>query len=311
MMDSFSLGNGSISFGWTEVEGEAGLEPRLAIKGVGVAKGYAIGALLQVSAKVTATEIEGTYALLGSTVPQYLVLNWEKNRPVMQGLPPADETPLDLRLPLPLSSEVIEGLETRRQGRDFWLQIDAQFVIVDKGASNDGSHPLMTSQKNVKVEQSDWAKVLERWNRGVGITVLLPLPEADGSPERAEIVKYLREARQKIDDANYADSIASSRMALDALRKFGPLNVTIPNVSMERNVAQRIRAVVDALHSLASAGPHIDPSVKSYRPSRADAVAMAGATLSIAHEAFALILMTSLESLMDDTSTKLSNDAKR
>lgn len=289
MMDRFSLGNGSINVDWIGVEGEFGLEPRLIIKGDLVAKGYAIGALLQVIAKVTATEIEGNSALLGSTVSQFYALNWIKNRPNMEGLPPADETPWDLHLPLPLSSAVIEGLEARRQGRDFWLQLDVEFVLVDKGEDPDGTHPLRTSQTPIKIEQSDWAKVLERWNRGVGITVLLPLPEVDVSPERAEIVQYLREARQKIDGANYADSIASSRMALDELRSFGPLAVTVPNVPKERDVAQRIRAVVDALHSLASAAPHIDSSVKNYRPSRSDAVAMVGATMSIAHEVFSLV----------------------
>ncbi|HUZ39950.1 MAG TPA: hypothetical protein VMU68_00960 [Acidimicrobiales bacterium] len=288
-MDLFTLGNGSIHVNWIGVEGESGLEPRLVLKGKLVANGYALGALLQVSAKVTATEIEGTSALLGSTVPDFYTLNWEKNRPNMPGLPPADETPWDIRLPLPMSAEVIEGLETRRQGRDFWLQIDAQFVLVDKGEVHDGSPALMTSQTPIKVEQSDWLKVLERWERGVGITILLPLPEVDASPERAEIVKYLRDANQKIDGANYEGSIASSRMALDALREYGLLAGTYPSTPKERNVPQRIRAVVDALHGLASAAPHIDPVVKEYTPSRADAVAIVGATISVAHEAFALI----------------------
>ena len=288
-MDLFTLGNGSIHVDWNGVEGESGLEPRLILKGHLVAKGYAIGALLQVSAKITATEIEGNSALLGSTVPEFYALNWVKNRPNVEGLPPADETPWDLRLPLPFSSAVIEGLEARRHGRDFWLQIDAEFVLVDKGETHDGSHPLRTSQTPIKIEQSDWVKVLGSWNRGVGVTVLLPLPEVDASPERAEVVRYLREARQKIDGANYADSIASSRMALDALREFGPLAVSIHNIPKERDVSQRIRAVVDALHSLASAAPHIDPVVKDYRPSRADAVALVGATMSIAQEAFALV----------------------
>jgi len=165
-MDLFTLGNGSIHVDWNGVEGESGLEPRLILKGHLVAKGYAIGALLQVSAKVTATEIEGNSALLGSTVPEFYALNWVKNRPNVEGLPPADETPWDLRLPLPLSSAVIEGLEARRHGRDFWLQLDVKFVLVDKGEVHDGAHPLMTSQTTFKVSQNDWAQVLERVGTG-------------------------------------------------------------------------------------------------------------------------------------------------
>jgi hypothetical protein len=288
-MDLFTLGNGSIHVDWNGVEGESGLEPRLILKGHLVAKGYAIGALLQVSAKVTATEIEGNSALLGSTVPEFYALNWVKNRPNVEGLPPADETPWDLRLPLPLSSAVIEGLEARRHGRDFWLQLDVKFVLVDKGEVHDGAHPLMTSQTTFKVSQNDWAQVLERWERGVGITVLLPLAAGEPDPERAKIVRHLKDARQKIDGADYAGSFASSRKALELLRKLGPFALTGPTVPKERDVNQRIRAVLDALYSLASASPHVDAAVEDFEPTRADAVALVGATMSTAQEVFARI----------------------
>jgi hypothetical protein len=60
-------------------------------------------------------------------------------------------------------------------------------------------------------------------------------------------------------------------------------------VPKERDVNQRIRAVLDALYSLASASPHFDAAVEDFEPTRADAVALVGATMSTAQEVFARI----------------------
>lgn len=77
-MNSGLFGDGSISLGWTGIEGLPGLQPRLLLVGKLVAKGYGNGAVVQVSADVTAWEIAGTYAFLGSATPQPYVLNWIK-----------------------------------------------------------------------------------------------------------------------------------------------------------------------------------------------------------------------------------------
>lgn len=60
----------------------------------------------------------------------------------------------------------------------------------------------------------------------------------------------------------------------------------------DRDIHQRIHAVIDSLFSLASASPHVDDAVKSYEPRRADAVAVAAGTAAVAHEMFALLRTT-------------------
>jgi len=132
-----------------------------------------------------------------------------------------------------------------------------------------------------------WGLVLERWERGFGIPIVLPLAAVEPSAERAEIVRHLKDARQKIDGADYAGSFACSRKALELLRGLSLAKNPIPKEAKDRDVFQRIHVVVDSLFNLASASLHADGPIKDFEPMRADAVALAGATASVAQEVFA------------------------
>jgi hypothetical protein len=293
-MNSGLFGDGSISLDWTGIEGLSGLQPRLVLVGKLVAKSYGIGAVVQVTADVTAWEITGTYAFLGTAAPQPYVLNWVKQQYAQFNPPPLDETTWDVRLPVALSPSVIEGLEERRQGKDFSIQIDTTILLLDGGEPKGprtqtyyGTHPTRTAQDTIRVSQHDWGKVLERWERGVGVPIVLPLAAVEPSAERAEIVRHLKDARQKIDGADYAGSLACSRKALELLRGLSTATTPVPKEAKDRDVPQRIHSVIDALFGLASASPHVDGPIKDFEPMRADAVALAGATASIAQEVFA------------------------
>lgn len=69
-MDSGLFGDGSISLDWTGIDALPGLQPRLLLVGKLMAKGYGVGAVVEVTADVTAWEIAGTYAFLGTATPQ-------------------------------------------------------------------------------------------------------------------------------------------------------------------------------------------------------------------------------------------------
>lgn len=297
LMNFGLFGDGSISLDWTGIEGLPGLQPRLVLVGKLVAKSYGIGAVVQVSADVTAWEIAGTYAFLGSATPQPYVLNWVKQRFDQLNPTPEDETIWDIRLPVPLSPTVIEGLEERRQGKDFSVQIDTTILLLDGGepkgprtATYYGTHPTLTAQDTIRISQNSWGLVLERWERGFGIPIVLPLAATEPSAERAEIIRHLKDARQKIDGADYAGSLACSRKALELLRGLSLAKTPIPKEIKDRDVFQRIHAVIDALFNLASASFHVDEPIKDFEPLRADAVAVAGATASLAQEIFAHLL---------------------
>ncbi len=293
-MNSGLFGDGHISIDWKGIEGMPGLQPRLLLLGKLVAKGYGIGAVVEVTADLTAWDIAGTYSFLGTATPQPFVLNWVKQQFVRPNPIPDDNSFLDVRLPVPLSPSVIEGLEDRRQGKDFRLQIDMRMLLVDGGEQQGdrtqtyyGTHPTMMAQDTIRVPQHDWGQVLERWDRGVGIPIVLPLAATEPDPIRSEIVRHLKDARQKIDAADYGGSVVSSRKALEFLRELSPAMTPIPRAAKEQDVLQRIHAVIDALFSLASASLHVDGPNKDFEPMRADAVGLAGATASIAQEVFA------------------------
>ena len=79
----------------------------------------------------------------------------------------------------------------------------------------------------------------------------------------------------------------STRKALELLRGLSPATTPVPSAAKDRDILQRIHAVIDALFSLASASPHVDGPIKDLEPMRADAVALTGATASVAQEVFA------------------------
>jgi len=293
-VDSGQFGEGSIRLVWTGVNGRPGLAPRLVLKGELVAKGYGVGAVVQIVADVTAWDIDGTYAFLGSTSPKAWVLNWVKYQVGQFNPAPPDETTWDVELWLPMTPSIIEGLEERRQGKDFSLQLDTTVLLVDGGEpvrprtqAYYATYPTRTAQDRLQVTQHDWGTVLERWERGVGIPVLVPIAALEPNPQRAEIVRHLKEARQKIDSADYPGSFTESRKALELLRGLSRARVPLPNDSKERDPLQRIHAVVDALFNLASASLHTDPPIKDFVPMRADAVAVVAGTASIAQQVFA------------------------
>jgi hypothetical protein len=293
-MDSGLFGEGSISLDWTGIDAWPGLSPQLLLKGTLVAMGYGVGAVVQITAEVTAWDIVGTYAFLGTATPRAYVLNWVKQGVAQLNPPPPDETAWAVELKLPMTPSAIEGLEERRQGRDFSLQLDTTILLVDGGEPTGprtqayyATHPTRTGQDRLQIRQHDWSAVLERWGRGVGIPVLVPLADLEPSPQRAEVVQHLKAARQKIDGADYPGSFAESRKALELLRALSPASLPLPKDPKDRDPLQRIHAVVDALYALASATLHTDAPVKNFVPLRADAVALAAGTASVAQEFFA------------------------
>lgn len=293
-MDSGLFGEGSIRLDWTGVDARPGLAPQLVVRGKLVAKGYGIGAVVQITVEVTAWDIAGTYAFMGTTVPRSWVLNWVKQQYVQPNPTPVDETTWDVEVCLPMSPSIIEGLEERRQGKDFSLQLDTTVLLIDGGESTGpriqayyATHPTRTAQDRLPVTQHDWGTVLERWGRGFGITVIVPIVAGEPNPQRAEVIRHLKEARQRIDGGDYPVSFAESRKALELLRKLSPAVTPLPKDAKERDPLQRVHAVIDALFNLASASLHTDTPIKDFVPMRADAVAVVAGTASIAQQVFA------------------------
>jgi hypothetical protein len=293
-MDSGLFGEGSIQLDWTDVDGFPGLSPQLILKGKLTAKGYGVGAVVQIIAEVRARNTFGMNAFLGTTVPRPYSLNWVKQYYVESNPTPEDETSSDVELKLPMSPSAIEGLEERRQGKDFSLMIDMTMLLVDGGEPKGprkqlpyATHPMRGSRDELRVDQHTWAKVLEQWERGVGISVMVPLMALEPDADRADVIRHIKSARQKIDGGDYSGSFTEARLALELIRKLSPATRPIPNDPRDRDPLQRIHGVIDALYSLASVPLHADPPIKDFVPMRADAVALVAGTASVGQQVFA------------------------
>lgn len=173
-MNSFVFGDGKIAVELNSVEGRTGLLPCLRIKGKLVADDFGLGSLLQITANVSATNIIGSYAFLGTTFPSHYVLNYLSNNPQIQNPPPPNQRQYNIELDLPLTPAIIEGLEQRRQGKDFQLQLDVDYLLLDRGQALSPSHPQSffssypkkSDQLHLPITQLDWALVLEKWEWG-------------------------------------------------------------------------------------------------------------------------------------------------
>ena len=199
---------------------------------------------------------------------------------------------------LPVLPFVLEGLEERRQGSAFVLKIGTAILLLERTQVPEDANradlfdPTWRHQQDLRVSSDQWATVLDSWGRGVGIPILVPLPALEPNEERARVVRELRAARQKLDGGDYRGSVISSRRALEILgellARLLPAG-TRPSRAKERDVPQRIETVRKALFDLASAASHTNEPIGDWEPARADAVALAGATASLAQEVFALL----------------------
>ncbi|WP_029429453.1 hypothetical protein [Blastococcus sp. URHD0036] len=293
-MNSGLFGDGSLRLDWSGIGARPGLAPELALKGRLAARGYGIGAVAQVTVEVTAWDIAGTYAYLGTTAPKSWVLNWVRQHHVQSNPAPADEATWDVEVFVPMTPAIIEGLEDRRQGRDFSLMLDTSVLLVDRGEATGprapvhyATSPTWTAQDRLAVTQHEWGAVLERWERGVEVVVVVPIAAVEPNPQRADVVRHLKQARQRIEGGDYFGSFAEARKALELLRGLSQAATPLPKDVKERDPLQRIHSVIDALFNLASACLHTDPAVRDFVPTRADAVAVVAGSASVSQQVFA------------------------
>ncbi|MCL4433981.1 MAG: hypothetical protein M1399_04325 [Actinobacteria bacterium] len=144
-------------------------------------------------------------------------------------------------------------------------------------------------QQILKITRDHWAQqVLQRWNRGVGIPIVISLPEVFLSEDRANIARFLKEAWQKIDGGDYQGAFMDARKSIELIRKLlNSPEQPIPDSKNDRDINQRLHAVSQALFGFASAAVHSDEAILDYLPSREDAVALVGSTAALAQAVFA------------------------
>ncbi len=198
-------------------------------------------------------------------------------------------------VPVHLDVSAIEQFETARQGGDFSLRIDTVLLLLNDSSLeprttfNVPVYSVSYDQQILKITRDHWAQqVLQRWNRGVGIPIVISLPEVFLSEDRANIARFLKEAWQKIDGGDYQGAFMDARKSIELIRKLlNSPEQPIPDSKNDRDINQRLHAVSQALFGFASAAVHSDEAILDYLPSREDAVALVGSTAALAQAVFA------------------------
>jgi hypothetical protein len=141
-------------------------------------------------------------------------------------------------------------------------------------------------QEQLRVTQHDWGQVLQAWDKGVGIPLVVALPSALSGADQAEVARHIKDAWEKIPNGDYIGSMTSSRKALELLRKLSGVT-NMPPKPVDRDARQRVHAILDSLFSLASAPLHTDPVIANFVPERTHAVTTVATTAALAQQIFA------------------------
>lgn len=289
------LGYGEIDVELVGAHGWPGLSPTLGLDTDVLALGFRPGASCLLLGQASAWFARSN-VVVGSTVVMPYTLAY---KPTQQYLDhPSMPTPRRVQLRLPIDAAALMSFEGLRDGGDFRLQLDVTVVLVSDGyadprqpdppgmrstASLQRDVPIQTS---LQVSQDDWNRVLTAWNRGVAIPLGVPIPEIIPGAERIKIVSQLRDACARMNDGDAKGSINASREAVELLRTMCDNGSPQPSDPKRRTVAQRRRALAQALFDLASAASHADPVIRDEAWSRRDAMLVLAGAAALADRVF-------------------------
>lgn len=266
----------------------------MGIRGQITARGYTPGTAALLMPTLWAWNLtKGNNAQIGTAAPIPVVLGYAPQPQfVMPNPSPDDEIKESFDALIYLESAVLESLEDHRQGGDFRLQINTTVLLLNAGPPRvplmpGQVHPMLRDQSMLEIKRADWGTVLQQWGRGVGIPVVVALPEVTVHPVRANIVRFLKEAWQKVDGGDYQGAFVATRKSVELVRELSTATKPIPQQVREQDVDQRLYRVIQALFDLASAEPHADGPTCGYVPSREDAVALVGAAAALTQCVFA------------------------
>ena len=288
------MGNGRLGakgifdLAWEGLGGEFGLGSTLRVQGLLRTRDFGLGEAVSVSAKVRAQQLQGQGGMfwLGASDTEHVVVG----HPTLNYATPqswdTSTTPHQIHLHLTIGDLALEELERVRNGGPFQLLIDTQILLTGPGVSadTDPGYFMAGVQDRYDVEELEWGTVLQQWRRGVGVPIVVSIPQALAGVRTSEVARLLKESWQKINAGEFPASIIESRKAIELLRLIDPSAVA--SKIADRTVDDRINNVLDALFQLASSPTHADGATANFVPERTDAVAVAGAAAAMASAVF-------------------------
>jgi hypothetical protein len=182
-----------------------------------------------------------------------------------------------------ISDEQLLGLEVMRGQGGIDFQLDITATLSNR---NDPRPGWTTTQMRHMVMPPRWLELLDQVGAGATITIRVPSPFTDATPDgtagapnpvsASQAARRLREARRLLRDGNYEACIQTCRSVLDNLKDLAPL-ATVSELKailpQSRNQMQRWSALFHDLYSLTSGANHDDEVTRTFTWTRNDAQA--------------------------------------
>lgn len=285
------LGTGQFNIEWESLYGEHGVNAALALRGTLSTTRFLPGAALTVSVRVKAQGLQQRNNLyLGFSETAIFTVGHPMLNYANDPKWASDVYPHQVDLHISMDGLALEELEQCRQGKQFQLLIDSFILLANPGRvdlqeGDRAGHSTAQVQQTYYVEEPAWGAVLNQWRRGVGVPIVVSIPQPLVGDRTSEIASLIASSWRKINDGDYQSAIIEARKAVELLRKIDP-SANLPAKATDRTVDDRVNAVLDSLFALASSPTHADGATSNFVPERSDAVAVAGAAAAMAHAVF-------------------------
>lgn len=160
---------------------------------------------------------------------------------------------------LPLTDQQLAVIEHRRAGADLQVQLNVDVTLgyhpLPKGRAGKDIWPVRAFQETIFVQRESWVRMLTQAPVGTSLAVVVPVPlDASGA---GKIGMLLREAIEKVNKGEYADSVTAARRAIDAMGGDWVSEKSIVSIDKaQRSLDHRLCLLRHALHGLASPSAH-------------------------------------------------------
>ena len=196
-------------------------------------------------------------------------------------------------LVLSVTDDQLVALERGRTDGDVRFQIDLQVMLL---SAPEGVHPERRTQIAFRVPASRWVELLDALGSEVAIVLRVPAPLSqpdfklvtDDSTERtASLVQAaadLRDARLKLRNHQWRDSVAACRHVLDVIARMTsiPAENRLNQAKKRRPQDERLAAMYYATQSMIHAAHHpVDEDVAPFMWNRPMAEAVVASTAAL------------------------------
>lgn len=174
----------------------------------------------------------------------------------------------------PLSDAQLFAIEEARKGGGVELKLN----LVGRGFSTQFGHQALSDDVTLRINLSEWARVLGELGHSTVIALGVHLPNPNDSPELRAAIELLHSAHRDLVSGEYDSTVSRCRLAIESAQAvLGDDAATKVAVStyqkqkMSMSTLQREQMIREAVRHYAHPAHHVDDQGNTERYSRSDA----------------------------------------